>query len=284
MTRRPWGVSAPFQYKTVHGTHQAVFYGAFRMDRTGLVTGSAQIHNREAPNSLNVSLFNLGAAPATISGVIPVSVERSYNEAEGLAIYTYTYEGVNSAVAYDDSYTTFELDITMTEEPIETHPSFEQLKVKYGWNAQKRQFAETQPTNTANQGTGLSGPAASTAGKSPLYGTDSYLAFGCVFRKTYVRASIPGTVLSGVGAITAAPPGIQNFRLPNINGRNWLKIAPHIRRRGACVEITEQWMLSGPYGWVPDVYNASALAGKSAGGGGVSSDGFTSAPLQLGSL
>ena len=58
----------------------------------------------------------------------------------------------------------------------------------------------------------------------------------------------------------AAPPGIAQFQIPNADGqRNWLKSAPKIKRKGNAVNITEEYLLSGPQGWLDSIYSAAQL-------------------------
>src|SRR5438552_707411 len=57
----------------------------------------------------------------------------------------------------DDDKVTFELDTSMAEDPIQTHPFFDTLKTRYGWDAVKEQFAELLPESGGQQ-TALSAP------------------------------------------------------------------------------------------------------------------------------
>ena len=85
---------------------------------------------------------------------------------------------------------------------------------------------------------------------------------GATFRKTDSAKTIPSGLLKGIGTIVAKPPGIDQFKIPSAaKKRNWLKLAPKIKRRGNAVEITEEYMLSGPNGWISDVYGQAQLEG-----------------------
>ena len=80
--------------------------------------------------------------------------------------------------------------------------------------------------------------------------------------KKTVLHLIPSGILRGIGTIVDKPPGIEQFKLPGAaKKRNWLKLAPKIKRRGNAVEITEEYMLSGPNGWLRDVYGQAQLEG-----------------------
>src|SRR5437867_2253268 len=131
----------------------------------------------------------------------------------------------------DDDKVTFELDTSMAEDPIQTHPFFDTLKTRYGWDAVKEQFAELLPESGGQQ-TALSAPSKKTK-RNPLFGVENWLVVGATFRKTYSARTIPAGVLKGIGTIVAKPPGIEQFKIPSAaKKRNWLKLAPKIKRRG----------------------------------------------------
>lgn len=185
-------------------------------------------------------------------------VARSFKQSEeGGYEVVLRFEGREAGPPTDEQ-TTFEFDVSMSEDPIEAHPNFEAIARKYGWDEVERAFPKTAPGGSTSDGSALG--KKSKPGKNPLYGTESYLAVGAVFRKTSAARSIPGSVLRGIGGIVESPPNIGAFHIPGTGGkRNWLKLAPKIRRRGNAVEITEEWMLSGPNGWNEDVYGSGQL-------------------------
>lgn len=256
----------PAASKNVHGNHQEIHIGAWKMDRIGMVTGSIRRERFEAFDTIDAQYLDLSAAPQIVAGVPCVNVERTYDNALGMAIYVYSYEGAKSDFEFDDRHITYELDFTLSEDPIETHPSFAKLKEKFGWNPTRRAFPEFAPNGGGESGgTALSGGKKAKQKTSEMFGVDSYLAVGAVFRRTYARRSIPSTAMKGLGAIIERPPGIAQFQLPAAaKKRNWLKMAPKISKRGSAVQITEEYMLGGPRGWVKDVYAAGQLEETSA--------------------
>lgn len=197
-------------------------------------------------------------------------VSRTFKQSEeGGYEVTVHYEGLDpNGKDPAEEQITFEFDVSMSEDPIEAHPSFDTITEKYGWDEVERAFPK-YPLGTTSDGNALG--RKSKAKKNPLYGTESYLAVGAVFRKTYATRIIPVGVLRGIGGIVERPPDIGQFRMPSTGGkRNWIKLAPKIRRRGNSVEVTEEWMLSGPNGWNKDVYSSGQLdggGGDSPGGG-----------------
>ena len=243
--------------KNRHGTNpQEIFIGVFNVDRTGLLTGSATRRRDEDEASPDWQWLILANAPNV--GFQCVGSSRAYDTATSKATYTYTYEGVvddpsNAAIQ-------FELDFSMTEEPIATHPNFKNIADKYGYNTKTKEFPYFT-TAAATKGTGLSASKAKSTNINPMYGVTSYLSVGAIFRKSYTRSSIPSTIMQGIGTIVTTPPGIGLFQLPAASsGRNWLKMAPKITRRGGAVLIEEEYMLSGPRGAIPDIYSAAALS------------------------
>ena len=169
------------------------------------------------------------------------------------------FEGITPTYNENDNVT-FELDGSMNEDPIQTRPYFDTLKVRYHWDVVKEQFSETLSASGGQQ-TALSGGSQKTR-KNPLFGVENWLVVGAVFRKTYAAKTIPSTLLRGIGTIVEKPPGIEQFKIPSVaKKRNWLKLAPKIKRKGNAVEITEEYMLSGPNGWIRDVYGQAQLEG-----------------------
>lgn len=238
------------------GTTQKIHVGKWKSDRRGLLSGSVQVKNEEAFDKVDLKLLNVNAAPAM---AIPcVGVEREYVHPHG--VYTYSYEGIDESLGDDDErLTTFELDITMEEVSIEAHPNIAEIEKKYGtFDTKLRRFPKY-----LNADTGEDLDAADvdkSKQRNPLYGTDSYLSFGATFKKCYVRRFIPAIALRHIGAIVKRPPGLAAFPLPAAaKGRQWLKVAPKITRRGNCVHIEENFMMSGRHGIVKEIYGESQL-------------------------
>jgi len=95
---------------------------------------------------------------------------------------------------------------------------------------------------------------------SPASGVENDLPLGAVFRLTTTKRTIPGHVLKGIGTIVETPPGFAQFQIPNSDGkRNWHKSAPKIKRKGHAMNITEEYLLSGPQGWLDSIYSAAQL-------------------------
>jgi len=231
---------------------------------TGITGGISEtgVATIDVPIFVETLLEALTAVP-NLGIALPYRSRAFAQEEDGTFKVTLHFEGVTNEFTPDDQEkVTFELDTSMAEDPIQTHPFFDTLKTRYGWDATKEQFSETLP-ETGGQQTALSGGSNKTK-KNPLFGVENWLVIGAVFRKTYAARVIPSGILRGIGTVIDRPPGIDQFRIPGAaKKRNWLKLAPKIRRRGNAVEITEEYMLSGPNGWTRDVYGQSQLEGGS---------------------
>jgi hypothetical protein len=88
------------------------------------------------------------------------------------------------------------------------------------------------------------------ARRNPLHGVDSYLVAGAIFRITYASRRASGDVLEGIGTVVERPPAWSILGIPLPKGRNWLKLAPKVRRVGNATRVVAEWMLSGPNGWI----------------------------------
>lgn len=237
-----------------------------KRDKNGIYTGTVVRAFRVAATNQKIDPLWLDPSQAPAPWGLPC-VDATADINPPVCLVTYNYEGVTSNFTFSEDEVTFELDTSMSEEPIETHPKFDQLKKIYGWDQDNRRFAETLSDNTG--GTALSGKK--EKGKvNPLFGIDSWLVIGAIYRKTYASRTIPGNIFNGIGTIVKRPPDIQQFRLPaDSRKRNWLYLAPKVSRTGNSVRITQEWMLSGPKGWATPIYSAGQLGDGSGPGDGL---------------
>lgn len=257
-----------------HGTKQEVHVREFTRDRTGVVTGVVERHLKE-DSSEDISLTTLRktAAPS-MSGIPCVNVTRGW--VAGFGIYKFSYEGFDDGFEPDDSDTTYELDISLSEDAIETFVNFAALRDEFGWNPTKRQFAELY-TPGGKSGAALSKTAdpliaLAQQKRSPLYGTDSYLAVSAHYSVTYARKKVPASSVALTNCIVTEPRGMKLFELPEwAKKRNWLCLGPRVTHRGNVAQIAESYLLSGPRGWLTQIYGADKMgatsAGQSSGGG-----------------
>lgn len=261
------------------GLHQQIHIQPFVVDRTNLFTGRVEYHVEEDFDrpSANYMSLGYGATIAGMSGIsgmakgtatqpVPscVGVERRYDNENSMAVYTYTFEGI--ATSHGERFIEFELEFTMNQEPIETHPSFPELQVIFGpydplnrlWQPHITQAA----ANVGLQQTTGGGPVT-----NPMYGVTSYLSPGLIYRMSYTDVDVDPDFMDHVGTIVIPPipeelfPQLQGW-IQNTGFRNWLKLAPKIRQHGSCITVIEEYMLSGPRGWADAVYSEDALKGQ----------------------
>src|SRR4051812_24362596 len=98
-----------------YGDHQEIHIGSFKRDRIGIVSGTVERHRKEPFDSIDWNFLTVLAAPPQ-GGVPCVNVVRNYDEKQGMAIYSYSYEGVNDEYQFSETETTYELDISMSED------------------------------------------------------------------------------------------------------------------------------------------------------------------------
>lgn len=235
--------------------------GRYKRQRTGLITMSTVwvVHTEEELDTFT---------PVAPYGLLMVDRDGEEIDA-GEWKLTLTYEGLSGDGVTDlDNASAdvleVELDGSMSQDTLKSHLNWEYIGKKYGWNSTKEEFSPTMPQQT---GTGT-GPAK----RNELYGADSYLAVGAVFRVKFATRNAPASVLAKIGEIFEIPPRYELLKLPRPDARrNWLKLAPKVGSKGRDAEVALEFMLSGPNGWNRDVYNFSqlglAITGDSAGSG-----------------
>lgn len=268
--------------KIRYGAHEEIHPQAFVVDRTNLFVGRVELHvtneDRLRPSSgyMSLNFGNQVAGRAGLNGLVKsaggrlpsplcVGVERRYDDAASMAIYSYTFEGIALS---SQQWIEFELEFTMNQEPIETHPSFANLNEIFGpYDALNRLWPQyiTQQSAVA----GLAAQQQAGPIFNPLYGVSSYFSPGLMYRMSYTDIDVNADLMHDIGVAFTSPPKIgEAFPqlsgwLAETEGRNWLKMAPKIRQRGSCISVVEEYMLSGPRPWDPNIYTDEALKGQS---------------------
>lgn len=239
----------------IHGELPAYIVKKIKRDVNGLYQGICERQFEVGPANQRVELEWLEAAPNPWG--IPCT-DAEGDISNGLCVITYTYQGTTQTFTSTDNEVTFEIDTQFTHDDIETHPKFRELKVKYGWDPERRRFAENIAAN--GEAAGLADDAETGTSNNPLYGTTSWLAVGLIYRKVWVSRTIPAGIFGGLGTIVKRPPDIAQFKLPaEARKRNWLYVGPTVSRTGNAVRIAQEWMLSGPSGWKKPVYDQAQL-------------------------
>lgn len=148
----------------------------------------------------------------------------------------------------------FDLDLSTSEEPIETHPKFNDAVTNFATDANGATFDIGDGSFLGFQRRPIWDPALDiptprTITNPSWVGVHSYLAPGAVWRKTYVTATQPADI-SGLGKIEApegSPPTVEA-------GRNWLNTGLSWEQRGLTFQVRKEWRLSGRQGWNAVIY------------------------------
>ncbi len=260
-----------FTSKSVHGDHQEVHIGEFSADKYGVITGTLERHRHEKFDAPEWQYLSLRAAPAVV-GLPCVATKRNYDDRKGLAIYSYTMQGLDPNDNGEDKIFC-SLEGSDNEEPIETHPDFEALYKKY----KGRPEPGTSKFGYFEKMIELNGKQAF----NPLYGVTHFLTVGLIWTHTSVARSLPSSLLAGVDSISR-PIGHGGMQPPALRGpRNWMQLAPAVQERGNCIQIARRWLASGKNGWNPDVYAEKRSLGHTSG---LTSGGLTTGTLDTGSL
>lgn len=222
---------------------------------SGSESGSYDASSREYTFSLNYVVPNFDDVISYGNDEyrgIPL-VSRSWTQIEGCLGYELTlkYQGKLEDDPTDvDEYT---LDISFSEEPIESHPRWQEIKKKYRGDIVdgKVEFQEyiriTKKLNTQPGSKGFS--------KNPMYGHSTWLVLKAVIRHSYVARKRPS--LSMIGRIVKKAPG--GFDTPD--GHDWLVMPPKCRRKTGgsdpateLFDITVEYLMSPIGGWPETVY------------------------------
>ena len=174
---------------------------------------------------------------------------------DGTVEIVYTYEGAES-LSPDEEENTFTFHGGMEDKPIDAHPGLELLKTKFGWDSQLHTFPEFPPDEGSGGGFG----AATTPKRNELFGTEGWRSVIGTYSRTFAAFSVSASVYHGIGTVFDSPPGLSRIGLVGkVGRRNWLKLAPEIRKRGNVAQITDNYELSGPRGWSRALYSINQL-------------------------
>ena len=155
-----------------------------------------------------------------------------------------SYEGHPEPDKADEE--SFELEGTTADEPIESHWNFEVLLKNYG-NGHKPDPATGHmvwPRSITDATTG-------EKGRNPMVGIESWAAPGLIWNHNFVASKLPETLVRQLGTIAETVPGDP----PALSGnRSWICVRARGRNRGNIWQCQMSWQLSGPYGYVPEMY------------------------------
>lgn len=161
---------------------------------------------------------------------------------------TYVYEGFLNSLP-EPVYT---LSSSLSEEPIELHPDFEDFAGKPSAPLNGAVFLDpdTQKITTDDSRGVFREFLATFGGEANLKaGIESFLSPGATWTEISFSTTRP-TDLGDLGEIDE-PSGPE----PTIGtDRNWIYCGVDYTRRGGIYEIRKTWLLSGRNGWDEDIY------------------------------
>lgn len=140
----------------------------------------------------------------------------------------------------------YSLKASLTTAPIGTHPNFNSFAIE----------ANGAIFNQAGEFTGWE--IEIDGEKNIFYGVESWLVPGFIYEENWVRGRSTGesNEFEDTGRIDNPPNSDAKIR---IAGRNWLFFGGDVKIIGDGSRMTRRWKLSGPNGWIDDMYGSSAF-------------------------
>ena len=169
-------------------------------------------------------------------------------EPGGIIRITSIYKGV--LASNPEELAQHEYNRTTTEAPIETHPLFAVPYSSPPVTPAQLAAIELALQNAQPPASSVTG-AALTLYNKKRRGIESYLKPGGIYKKTYVSSDYPGSdLMNQVGKIATPPSPAPTAP----SGQNYLCIGVTWVKQAGVVTISEEYQLSGPGGWDPDLY------------------------------
>ena len=201
--------------------------GSFSLDRNGLFT---QVDRYAFPATG-------GVMPSEIANFASAYEESNFSVDDSGQFWVGEFRATDAQGMISE-----ELDFSMHEEPIQSHPNFNTastgIAAVYNYDFAQKAFKKNKSDGSPN----------------PLYGTTSYLAMTATFRKNQTVGNVNEVagIFDSIGKISG--PSYDLISIPLVASRNWLKLSPKITSRGGVFEVSESWMLSGAGGWNSKIY------------------------------
>jgi hypothetical protein len=244
---------------------------------TGRLTGVCERHFKVGPSGFRINLDWLNQAFAPDPGWGIPCVDCDATPGNGIVVVKYNYEGIDDNYTFGVDAISYELDSSMEDEPIETHPAIKLLIANYGYDPDNKQFPQYIAA-TGNGGAALSGGQQKQKA-NPLFGTESWRTVGVIFRVTYCVKVVPQSAYRAWGTLISRPDGLDRINMPDQPTRPWLRLNAKISRKGNACNVSEEAMLGKP-GGIPAariIYSSAQLDGVT--GGSSSGSGLTSGGL-----
>ena len=168
-----------------------------------------------------------------------------------------TLEGHVDPEKADEEY--YEMDASLADDPIESHWNLDVLLAVYG-NGKKPdpQTGRMVWPRKLPAGEGNLVAGNSRAATNPMAGVESWRNPGLIWTRNWVAPTLPATIVQELGTIHQKLPGnpTKLQQPPGLHGsRDWLGIRVRARQRGNIWQLASSYELSGPFGWVPEMYS-----------------------------
>lgn len=163
--------------------------------------------------------------------------DRDFTERELPGTYqvTITYAGLqNDTPPEKDSWNG---DISLREEPIETMPGLAALAKKYGGSAGADGKVTWPQYITSGSGTSQERQVT-----NPMFGATTYPEIQGEVTREYARKTIPADLLSRIGAVLKTLPGSSGIKTPK--GFVWITQTPSFATHGDAWSIRERYRLT----------------------------------------
>lgn len=193
-----------------------------------------------------------GALPSPVAGLAETPGKRAGRQWEGGGyVVTAVFEGITGS--FDEDENNAEFDSSFKHADIRGHPNLQKLLNKYGGTVQDDGTITWPLVISSSSGSGF-GSSKSASTKNPMFGNESYLELGAVFRNTQIKRSMPSDLLDRIGQIKKSLPD----GLPTPANRDWLIFPPRAYVRGSVIQVVNEWLL-GPVGGWPEVQELLVL-------------------------
>lgn len=161
----------------------------------------------------------------------------------GISLITCGYAGITVG----ETEPVYELTIGESQEPIETHPDFEDFAGTPSAPLNGAIFLNEQGEVSTEDETGIFSGFRSS---SDFAGISAYMDASQVrWRKTWVSKTRPNDIsqLSNIDTPEGPKPSLGG-------GRNWRYVGLTYQQRGKCYFITKEWQASAAGGWNSTLY------------------------------
>lgn len=211
--------------------------------KLGLVAIAIQWHADTLEEAITGTIPSIG-----LDGLVENQPRKFVGKAAGPAAgydVTSVVEGHLTPTAADDEE--FEINAATSEDKIETHPQYDLLLTAFDGTEDPQTHRGVWPRSYGN--INYTGKAA----RNPMHGVDSYLVPGITWTRKWVAQSLKLSYIKALGTIDN-PPGNP----PELDGnRSWLFVRITGTFRGNIWQFSASWLLSGPEGWIPEMYRQS---------------------------